>query len=347
MIERPDVFADEYPPRRLLHRDPEVEQLMRWWARRQDTLLYGASGVGKTTLARHTLQRFAAESDADVASVRAMGRSTAGILRAILDALPGPNPGRTTPREDLALQLRERVDGPTVVVLDEGGDLPETAALERLADIDEVAACVICHDPDKWLAAADHAARRRFRSAALQVDRFSTGELVDILERRAAVGLRDGAVERTQLERIADGVAGVARNGIQVLRAAAERATREGHTAIRDDDIEGAYELAEARIRKRNILSLPFHHQLLYELIRTSDGISGADLHERYDAVADDVYRDRPSQPISKGDRRRKLRKLKGYDLIEHVGTGRASEYRAVDPDVIAPIDVEILERPP
>jgi Cdc6-like AAA superfamily ATPase len=71
MITDHSVFEDAYRPRRLLHRDQEISQLSREFHPivdgdlGGDALISGPSGVGKTLLARHTLDRF--ETTADVA----------------------------------------------------------------------------------------------------------------------------------------------------------------------------------------------------------------------------------------------------------------------------------------
>jgi len=77
-----------------------------------------------------------------------MGKTTAGIIRATLQAL-GADPARTTPQEDLCLQLRERVDDPTIVVLDEGDEL-QTDALRRFVDVPLLAMVPIVHDPEDF-----------------------------------------------------------------------------------------------------------------------------------------------------------------------------------------------------
>lgn len=138
----------------------------------------------------------------------------------------------------------------------------------------------------------------------LGLDRYGVGELADILEARARVGLEPESVTRQQLERIADQVAGVA-------RAASRRCVQPFvgpsgvGTGITDDVLDEAYALAQRSIWKANLASLPFHYQVLYELVRTERAIEGEALHERYEAVAGEVYQGRPQTPLAKGSRRR------------------------------------------
>lgn len=345
MIRNEGIFKDDRLPNRLLHRERESEHLLRQWSRRADLILHGSSGVGKTTLLRHCLQRFERMRGAETAHVAGQA-SAAGVLRDVLAALPGPTPAQTTPEADLALKLQERVDGPTIVVLDEADDI-DTTAIRRLHDVEEIAIVVVAHNATEWLSMVDGPVHRQLSGTEFRLKKFSTVELADILERRADVGLVKGAVSRAQLETIADESAGVARRGIQVLRAAAEEAARHGQKTIRDPDIDAAYGLAERRIRELALASLGFHHHLLYELVRASDEIRAEALHTRYDELAGRAYDGRPQCPVTRGHRRRQLRKLEDYGLIGSAGQGRGASYHIEDRNIPAPIDTDLpLQEP-
>jgi Cdc6-like AAA superfamily ATPase len=149
-------------------------------------------------------------------------------------------------------------------------------------------------------------------------------------------------VTRTQLETIADEVAGVARNGIQALRQAALEAERNDHDTICEWEMEVCFKLARRYIRESNLQTLPFHHQLLYELIRAGDGLKPAELHSRYEEVADDVYYGRERTPVSERARRTKLSKLEDYDLIKVVGENRHREYYVRDEEVGPPLALNL-----
>ena len=319
MITDAHVFQDDHVPDRLLHRDAEVGVLARAFepalagSAPDDVVIHGPHGVGKSVLARHTFDRLQSRATADWAHVHAMGLSTAGVVRATLQEL-GADPAPTTPQEDLCLQLRERVDQPTVVVLDEGDELPG-AALDRLLDVPLVGVAPIVHDVDHWLSRLDDSVRRRLTAVKLELDRYPVDELADILAPRARKGLR-GSVPRSYLETVADRAAGGARRGIQTLRAAGEIAG-ERECAVSDVDVDAAHARALRRIRELNLQSLTVHHHVLYELIRAAGSITPEDLNDRYDRVADQVYDGRGAVPVGRRQRRTKLRKLDEYGLID------------------------------
>lgn len=122
---------------------------------------------------------------------------------------------------------------------------------------------------------------------------------------RARQGLRPGVVERAQLETIADRVAGVARFGIQSLRAADEIADERDHTAIRS----------------------PATAVSLGSTSRT--------------ATTGWVTRSTTAttERRSGSARRKKLKKLRAYDLIDWEGDGAAREYWVCDESLSSSID--------
>jgi cell division control protein 6 len=347
MITDAAVFTEDYCPQNLLHRDTEQDQLARAFEpaftgdRASDALIHGPQGVGKTLLTNHLLDRLDARAGIQYATVRSLGKSAAGIFRATLQEL-GVDIAQNTPRHDLAVHLRERVDEPTVVVLDEADDVPATDALAHLWDVPLLSVVVICHDRERWLSRLDVDEQRCWHDAVdLHLNRYSPGELADILEPRAEKGLRSGAVDREVLEEIADEAAGSARRAIVMLQSAAEVAVEREHERIRDGDVPAGLERGQHRMRKAHLASLSMHHHVLYELIRRAGEIDGEVLHDRYEDVADSVYAGETQVPVGKRMRRYHLDKLEEYDLIEQddEDDGR---YRVLDADVSSSLNVDI-----
>jgi len=349
MLVRPRVFDDDHRPRTLLHREREEDRLAQAAVRgtgptqSSGVLLAGPSGVGKTTLARHTLDHVTDEVGGHVTYIRCLGLSAREILTLALR----DHPHGTVPAAD-TMGLAEHRDrlreataaGPDhVLILDEADRLTQTDLLDSVVDLEAVSLVACVHDADTWLAQVDRDHERALRQT-IHVDRFGVDELADILDRRAKRGLRPHAVRRPVLEKIADIAAGVARVGIQTLRAAAELAHEREARQISADLVPAAHDRAESWIRTHNLRSLLVHHHVLYALLYQVETITPRALYDRYDAVAEAIYANRRQTPISERARRTKLRKLQDYGLIERVGADRYGEYRVVDEAIAPPIEL-------
>lgn len=357
MIADPQVFEDEHLPHRLEHRDAELDHLSRALqpvldgARAEDVLLSGPSGVGKTVLSRYALARLDERAPVASAHVRCLGSTAGGILRDVIDALPlQADVHRGTPVDELVATLQAGLDAPAVLVLDEADDVPETDLLDRLARVPDVSTVMICHEPEDWLARVGDHHRRPFEGEHhLPLTRYTSGELADILAERAARGLHPAAVERAQLEEIADRVAGVARRGIQTLRAAAAVAGERGHAEIQARDIADGYQRAREQIREANLNSLPIHHHVLYSLIRQEGPLTGTELHAFYDEMADSAYQGRAQTPVSRRWRRTILAKLVSYDLVDRVEQDGDVQYMPIDLSLRSPLNplADVLPKEP
>lgn len=140
MIIDPRVFEDVYLPRELMHRESVVGQLSRAFqpamtgSAPHNALISGPSGVGKTVLARHTLNRLEERAPVAHAHIRSLGKSTGAILRAALQqqlADISEQFSTSTPVDDVCHLLRDTVDYPFVVILDEADNI-HYQVIERL-----------------------------------------------------------------------------------------------------------------------------------------------------------------------------------------------------------------------
>jgi len=347
MITEPRVFDDDYPAQ-IKHREAEINVLSTAVEpildgdRGNDMLLYGPSGVGKSALTRYVLDQLDQAQPTAYARVRCLGKSTAGILRSILRQLPGSTPAKTASARSLSSELKNRISEPTVVVLDEGDDLPATDSLSVLRGVQKLSWVAICHDHHDWLSRVDDDTRHAVTSWTLGLEKYTTAELSDILDERRRVGLEHGVVSDRQLEQIADDAAGVARDAIYGLRAAARLAEERSHETIRESDVGDCWARAQRQLREDALDSLPYHHHVCYEIIRRRGPIRSAEFHRQYDIIADVAYSGRDQTPVCKRERRNKLQKLADYDLILQNGERSGREYRPADASITSPLDLTV-----
>ncbi|QZA89529.1 AAA family ATPase [Salinarchaeum sp. IM2453] len=349
MLTTPRVFDDDHLPRTYPHRDAELRECFRCFdpvlegKEAESLLLSGSSGVGKTSLARYALTELQSQAPVNTAHIRCLGKTPVGILRAMLEEVTRTSIPENVPSTELKTRL-EQVDGPTIVILDEADDIAESDIVSTLLKINGISVISIVHNPVNWLSHLTPTTATRLRGDNhLSLDRYTVDELADILEDRANRGLPPGVVARRQLEQIADEVAGVARRGIQALRAAATIAKEREHQTIQESDIADSFARARQRIRRMNLRSLPLHHQILYAIIQSHGTITAEQLHQQYETIATDAYQDTPLTPIGKRSRRNKLQKLEAYDLIECEGAGYGRQYSAMDTAVSPQISLPSL----
>jgi len=154
------------------------------------------------------------------------------------------------------------------VVLGEAEGVHETATLQRLPDTDALTGVVVVHDPDHFLAAVKDHVWSAFHAPLLHMKTFATDELADILAAQAQRGLRLETQDRALLRTVVDRADDIASQAIQTLRSAAAEASDWGDDRLTADILEAAEDRAQRRILRYSLETLPYHHRLLYELVR-------------------------------------------------------------------------------
>ena len=331
MIEDARVLRDEYVPREVEYRDPEVNHLASVLApitdgRSADTaLITGPTGTGKTCIAQFTVGRLRrTHLDVDYQYINCwQNYSRFRVLYSILEDL-----GRTidvhrqsTPRDELLDRLEQHDGPPCVVILDEADQLEDKRVFYDLHTLPQFSMLLIANDEKTVFAGVDERLASRIRGCEhIHFDRYGIDELTAILDARAWWGLEAGVIERSELRTIADAAAGDARVAISILRSAARKAQRENAERITAGLVQSAIPTAREEVRRKTLDTLTPDQRALYEIVDDHGEIEPSTLY--------DAYRDRVDDPKTNRTVRNYLTKMTQYDLIVAEGTSRDRTYR-------------------
>ncbi|MDJ1431185.1 orc1/cdc6 family replication initiation protein [Halostagnicola sp. A-GB9-2] len=333
MIVDDRVLREEFVPSEVVHRHEEVTHLsetlepLLFDTRPEPAFLFGPTGVGKTCIARYTVEQLREQlPSARVAYVNCWQEYTRfRVLYSLLEAVDRAfDVHRSTPKDELFQRLSDADDQPIVAILDEVDQLEETEVLYDLHRLPHVSLVLIANREEELFASFDDRVRSRLRAGTrVQFDRYGADELVAILEERAVQGLAPGVVDESHLRTIADAAAGDARVGIGILRSAVNRADRRGLESVTDDVLEESIPDARTEIRRKTVEQLIEHQRVLYDIITEAGEIEPGELYAAYENQVDD--------PKTNRTLRNYLTKMVHYDLIEAVGERRGRTYRLVE----------------
>jgi orc1/cdc6 family replication initiation protein len=330
MIEDARVLQTEWVPREVEHRNPELNVLSNALDPITDgepaetALLVGPSGVGKTCCAQFTLERLR-ETVLDIEYQRVNCWQDYSRFRTLYRILDGIGETldihrQSTAHDELLERLRDYDGPPYVVVLDEVDQLEDTRVLYDLYSIDGLSMILIANREEDLFGRLDDRVVSRLQSARrVRFEKYGLEQVVSILESRVRWGLEEGAIERPELERIADTAAGDARVAIGILRAAAREAEQRDVPRITDDILDVAIPQAEADITRSTVEKLNEHQRILYNILAEEEELRPPALYE--------AYRDRINEPRTNRTVRNYLQKMAHYNLIRAEGDGRARTY--------------------
>lgn len=331
MITDARVLRDEFIPREVVHRDPEIQQLAHNLEPliedndAQNTLISGPPGVGKTCISQYALDKLEEEA-LDVTYQYINCWENYNRFRVLYKALEGI--GKTldvhrqsTPTDELFTRLREYTKRPYVLILDEVDQVEEAKVLYDLYSLPNVALIMIANREENVFYRMDDRIRSRLINCErIEFKPYRVSQLTDILTDRVEWGLHPDAVTREQLEDIADAAAGDARVAIGILRNAARHAEDDDTNRITDDAIQDAIPVAQQETKQKSVEKLNDHQQILYAIIEDQETVKPRALY--------DTYEERVDEPRSERMLRKYLNKMEHYNLIKTEGDGRWRQYR-------------------
>ncbi|MFC3956793.1 Cdc6/Cdc18 family protein [Halovivax cerinus] len=335
MIVDERVLSEAFVPSEVVHRHEEISLLSEAveplvsGGRADPAFCFGPTGVGKTCIARYTMDRLTEKRPAiRVAYVNCWQAYTRyRVLYSLLETVDRAyDVHRSTAKDELFGRLRSADDAPIVAILDEVDQLEESAVLYDIHRLPHVSVVLVANREEELFARFDDRVRSRFRAGTrVSFDRYGADELVAILAERARQGLEPDSVSDRQLRRIADAAAGDARVAIGILRSAATRASGRGADHLTDELLDAAIPDARRAIRRKTLENLPDHQRILYDVIDEHGEIDPGGLYE--------AYENRVETPKTRRTVRNYLTKMAHYDLVEAVGENRGRTYQVIEPN--------------
>lgn len=332
MITDARVLTADFQPSEILHRHDTINHLssilepVLAGERVDGAFLYGPTGTGKTCTARFLLNRLAHESgDVQTGYVDCFSNhSRAAVLQRIVDELWGDLTAvkRSTPADEVSQAIREALDGPAVLILDEADQISNDAVLYDLYRQRQICTLLVANDDEQMLSTTDPRVDSRFVTfPRIEFEPYSVGELVSILEKRATAGLEPDAIDTEGYEAIARVADGDARVAIGVLRAAANEGQRRGADMIDADLVADVVPDARQKIAGATISKFNAHQRVVLEVLSEGGKMRMPEIKSE--------YRDRVDDPRADRTLRNYMRKLTHYDLADYSGTNSGRRYWA------------------
>ncbi|MDD3857437.1 MAG: AAA family ATPase [Methanoculleus sp.] len=354
----PEVFELTYLPEHLHHRDAQVRELAFLFrpalrgASAGSAVLRGPPGTGKTTTVRHLFAAVTEETKRIVpAYVNCRHDHTAlAVYRSIFAQVcgsPAPSAGRYLDdiKEGIATRLHDE-DAALVVCLDDADELIPAGTYNLLLyqllrlyekwDVRKAGVFAITSDLALNLyAEADPSVWSVFHPTEVTFWPYTKTEIWEILTNRARQGLYPRVISKILLDRIATIAAGEqdVRVGIDLLRAAVQRAEKDGRRRVGPEDVTAAARAITAPSLRNRAAELSAGERALLSRIaeRSREGrdmTSGAvfEATQEYLPVGKTTYHEHLNA----------LAKAGIADLVPGAGRGREVQLRYDAGDVVA-----------
>ena len=211
-------------------------------------LVYGPTGVGKTTCVKHVFQRLEEETRAKAVCINCWQYNTRpSLLTELLIQLGYPAPRKGKPVDELLAKLREWLDKNqgVAVALDEFDQLEEDAEvvydlqlLNRESE-NPVATVPVSNQHPRSLE-LDPRSKSRLSMQTLQFHPYTAPQLENILQKRVEQAFRPGAVDDEVIETIAEQTAensGDARQALNSLLRAGRKAEDNNKSSVTVDTL--------------------------------------------------------------------------------------------------------------
>jgi len=323
------VLTADYLPNKMVHRDSERKQIasnlepLLEGKSPIDMLVYGDPGTGKTAMSRYVIDELRKhEPQLKYAYINCFKHSTKfDIFYTLLNNLGHKMVHRQgTPTDEIVQKLEEVASkNKIVIVVDEVDQLTEDEVLYELSRFTRAGLIMIANQQTVFHDVDTRVRSRLSGRDEIRFKKYTENELNDILLDRREYGLRNNAVSKQQIRKIAIQSNGDARRAINTLRIAAQKAEQKKQKEIDEKQIKTAKPEAIKKQKQKTVEKLNNHQKILLEIIQNDNRINSTNLYEK--------YREKTEKPKSKRTLRRYLNKMENYNLIKSHGKGKGTAY--------------------
>lgn len=334
-----EAFSPEFLPEIIVGRENEIKEIafnikpVPERRKPASMVVHGPTGSGKTCATRHVLKELSEYTQrAEPIYINCWRHSSrTAVLSQIVQRFDAIMPRRGISADELLARAVEfiRKSGKTpVIVLDEadvlveGGEESIFYDLLRMNEMERLNVGVIAiTNKESMLSMLDRRIRSSLMQADVRFEKYSAGELREILRERAKAGLVPGSWDEEALgvcTAFAGKNGGDARVGITLLWLAGRKAEA-GSGRITVKEVEEAKNRVLSEIKERREELLDEDDRAIMEFIKRKGNVKSRDIYSKFPEVTERTVRER-------------LRKLESMGLLESEyvqgGKGRTRVFR-------------------
>jgi cell division control protein 6 len=310
--------------------------------------VYGVTGTGKTLITNLVFEKLSQGIDNTYYVFVKCNEYTTqpAIVKYILNQITGIE--NTNIITDNLAKIKKLIEGKLMVLILDEVDLflkkekSNENLIQIFSDWNNTVMVFVSNDPAWHRFILDHRTISRLHRTNMIFRPYTADEIFQILQDRAAAGIRDGAISDemiNEISRFTSQYNGDARIGVKLLSKAAELAELRGNTQIDIDVIKEAIACLEVDNKISFIRTLPPQHRLLLvSLFLAHQNIGIPDFEKVYDEYINLAQRSTSFKKLTRNTVQIYINELCTYNLIKKQfgkgrGRGKGRESTLLFPD--------------
>lgn len=292
ILKKAELLNTEELPPRILYRDSEIKATAQGIIRRNNTLLYGATGIGKTAVVRYVIKeypRYVPPPLNTIIFLQCNRRPTPYKLLITICETLGMELGYRPDKERMIAGISKHKN--LIIVLDEFEQIKDFPLFVKWITDMQLPAICITNDP-VFTSTLTSEITSRLGFSVVKFEPYTPQQVSRILWDRIRKGaLHKGTCTKGAIDRLSAKIVknedGNIRIAIKVVKGASLVAEREASKTITDEIIDIAVEEVRCELLEGAISKLSDDNKLILLALGSNTLLSG-DLYERYKTLAGD-----------------------------------------------------------